>query len=162
MRRDDITHSMVHYLFAIHKLREKQGYARATDIAKDLKLSKGSVSIAVGGLKKKGLVLEDDNRFLLLSKKGHKITHEILGARTLLYYFFKDFLKVSDKKAMDDACKIEHLLSEESQIKLFEFMKDVICSKTKSCTISNVDLKFCDFENLDNFRDSQEGDSCPS
>ena len=64
---NDLTHSMVHYLFSIHKLKEKNGYARVTDVAKELNLTKGSVSIALSGLKKKELVVEDENKFFSLS-----------------------------------------------------------------------------------------------
>ena len=49
----ELTHSMAHYLLTIHKLKEEKGYARVTDIAKDLGLTKGSVSTALTNLKKK-------------------------------------------------------------------------------------------------------------
>jgi Mn-dependent DtxR family transcriptional regulator len=49
---NDLTHSMVHYLLAIHKLKEAKGYARVTDIAHEMGLTKGSVSTALTNLKK--------------------------------------------------------------------------------------------------------------
>ena len=50
---NELSHSMAHYLLTVHKLREEKGYARVTDIAKDLGLTKGSVSTALNNLKKK-------------------------------------------------------------------------------------------------------------
>ncbi|MDA8794015.1 MarR family transcriptional regulator, partial [Bacteriovoracaceae bacterium] len=92
----DLTHSMVHYLLSIHKLKEEKGYARVTDIARELGLTKGSVSTAISNLKKRELVIEDDARFLSLSETGHDEVHKILSSRTLLYYFLKDILGVSE------------------------------------------------------------------
>ena len=50
---NELTHSMAHYLLTIHKLKEEKGYARVTDIAKELGLTKGSVSTALNNLKKR-------------------------------------------------------------------------------------------------------------
>ena len=69
-RESELSHSMVHYLLTIHKLKEDRGYARVTDIARDLGLTKGSVSTALNNLKKKDFVKEeDDTKFLLLTAK---------------------------------------------------------------------------------------------
>ncbi|MEK7433513.1 MAG: metal-dependent transcriptional regulator [Cyanobacteriota bacterium] len=122
---NDLTHSMVHYLFSIHKLKEKNGYARVTDVAKELNLTKGSVSIALSGLKKKELVVEDENKFFSLSEKGHQQVHDILTSRTLLYYFLKDFIGVSEERSIKDACLMEHLMSDETREKFFIFMKSL-------------------------------------
>ncbi len=93
----ELSHSMAHYLLTIHKLKEGRGFARVTDIAKDLKLTKGSVSTALNNLKKKGFVTEEEDcKFLILTEKGHDEVHRILSSRTLLFYFLKDFVGVSD------------------------------------------------------------------
>ena len=107
---NEITHSMAHYLLTIHKLKEDKGYARVTDIAKELGLTKGSVSTALNNLKKRNLVVEDESKFLALSESGHDEVHKILSTRTLFYYFLKDILKVDDKIAHKDSCLVEHLI----------------------------------------------------
>ena len=85
---NDLSHSMAHYLLTVHKLKEQKGYARVTDIAKDLGLTKGSVSTAINNLKKRSLIVEEDeSKFLSLSAQGHNIVHHILSSRTLLFYF---------------------------------------------------------------------------
>lgn len=119
----DLTHSMVHYLLTIHKLKENMGYARVTDIAKEMKITKGSVSIALTNLKKKKLVDENESKFLSLSSIGHEVVHEILSNRTLLFYFLKDVLNVNDETAHKDSCLMEHLVSDETREALFLFMR---------------------------------------
>ena len=146
---NDLTHSMVHYLLAIHKLKETKGYARVTDIANYLGLTKGSVSIALINLRKRRLIIEDENKFFSLSDEGHHEVHNILSNRTLLYYFFRDFLKVDEETAEKDSCLMEHLMSNQSRMKLFDFMKG-LSSK------SSLDWK--SFQSVEDFMKAQIGD----
>ena len=156
----ELSHSMVHYLLTIHKLKENRGYARITDIAKDLELTKGSVSTAVNGLKKKGFVKEEDGtKFLNLTSIGHDEVHQILSSRTLLFYFMKDFLGVSEEIAERDSCMMEHLLSEESRQKFFSFMKDLACNHDGKKSKFQTSLDICKFANPKEFIESQMGDS---
>ena len=143
----DLTHSMAHYLLTIHKLKESKGYARVTDIAKDMGLTKGSVSTALTNLKKRGLVIEDEAKFLSLSEEGHNEVHSILSSRTLLYYFLKDVLGVGEETAHNDSCLMEHLMSDETRRKFFQFMKK---------TSSGLDLS--QFDDHEDFYEAQKGD----
>jgi DtxR family Mn-dependent transcriptional regulator len=151
----ELSHSMAHYLLTIHKLREDKGYARVTDIAKELGLTKGSVSTALSNLKKRNLVVEDESKFLSLSTHGHKEVHQILSTRTLFYYFFKDILNIDDKTAHKDSCLVEHLLSDESTAGLFKFMQKV-SKDTVTNLKTSLDLK--PFKNHDEFSEAQKGD----
>ncbi|MBE8163106.1 MAG: metal-dependent transcriptional regulator [Bdellovibrionaceae bacterium] len=157
-----ITHSTAHYLCAIHKLHEDNGYVRMVDISKLLNFSRGSVSIAIKNLKKKNLVEEDKNGFLNLSKVSHEKVHEILANKTLLYYFLKNFLGVTKNTAELDSCLMEHVLSAESQKKLFLYMKKMQTAEkengNKSCVKTNLDfLNTC--SNFKQFKESQKGDT---
>ena len=151
----ELTHSMVHYLLTIHKLKETKGYARVTDIAKDMGLTKGSVSTALNTLKKRELVEEDESKFLSLSDTGHAEVHSVLTSRTLLYYFLKDILGVDDETAHKDSCLMEHLLSDDTREKFFTFMQNVSFQKKMSFK-SELDLK--PFDNHDDFLEAQKGD----
>jgi DtxR family Mn-dependent transcriptional regulator len=153
----ELTHSMVHYLLAIHKLKENNGYARVTDIAREMKLTKGSVSTAVNNLKKRELVQEDESKFLSLSETGHQEVHNILTSRTLLYYFLKDFLGVSEESSHKDSCLMEHLLSEETRDKFFEFMKRMTEQDGPCLIPSSLDLS--NYSNADEFLKDQKGDT---
>ena len=152
----DLTHSMVHYLLTIHKLKETKGYARVTDIAKDMGLTKGSVSTALNNLKKRKLVIEDESKFLSLSESGHEEVHSILTSRTLLYYFLKDILGVEEDTAHKDSCLMEHLLSSETRERFFSFMQKVSLGKLDQNFSTDLDLD--EFANHDEFLDAQKGD----
>ena len=131
---------MAHYLLTIHKLKEQRGFARVTDIARDLKLTKGSVSTALSNLKKRGLVAEEEDcKFLMLTELGHEEVHKILSSKTLLYHFLHDVLKVTEEVAAHDACLMEHLMSEETREHFFNYMK-----KLDSISVEQ-------FENSDQF-----------
>ena len=118
-----LTHSAAHYLMTIHELLESQGYARVTDIAKRLNITRGSCSISLKPLKKRGLVVEDQNRFLALSEEGKRLASVVEENDKLLTTFFRDVLGVESDQAEVDACKIEHLLSLESSVKLAAFIE---------------------------------------
>lgn len=163
----ELSHSMVHYLLTIHKLKESKGYARITDIAKDLNLTKGSVSTAVNNLKKRDFVVEeDDSKFLLLTEKGHQEVHRILSSRTLLFYFLRDFVGVEEQVAENDACRMEHLMSQETSEKFFSFMKELTCSCEALDDMGSLPESFrfktaldlCRYKTADEFMESQEGD----
>ena len=164
---EELSHTMVHYLLTIHKLKEGKGHARVTDIAKDLDLTKGSVSTAIKSLKRKGLVEEEEkgSKFLLLTQEGHDEVHRILSARTLLFYFLRDFVGVTEQTAAKDSCQMEHLMSIETSSKFFDFMKDLACTckrmdkkalPTRFHFETTLDL--CRFDDADDFAQNQEGD----
>ena len=121
-----ITHSAAHYLMAIDTLRDELGYARATDVADRLSVSRGAASLAIGQLKKRKWVEEDPNRFLLLTPKGHRTAHRIEHNFRVLSKLFEDVLGVSRDVALADACKMEHLMSSETGRRLVWLMHTIL------------------------------------
>lgn len=118
---NDITHSAAHHLTAIMDLKEKRGYARVTDVAKHLNITTGSASTNLKTLKAKGLIEEDENRFLTLTPNGEKIAKAVHSRKHILFEFFTQILKVDPEQAEIDACKTEHLISNETAKKLDKF-----------------------------------------
>jgi DtxR family transcriptional regulator, Mn-dependent transcriptional regulator len=116
-----VTHSAAHHLLAILELTNERGYARVTDVAKHLEITTGSASTNLKSLKHKGLVVEDDNKFLRLSDSGQKLAEAILARRNILQNFFVKVLGVRPEQAEVDACKTEHLLSQETTDKMQSF-----------------------------------------
>ena len=108
------SHSTIHHLMAIHTLFRENGYARGIDIAKNLNISRSSVSTTLGKCREKGYVIEDQNRFYRLSSSGVAIVNSILARRRILEEYLHDVLHLSYADAQVDACKVEHLLSEET------------------------------------------------
>lgn len=123
--RNDVTHSAAHYLMAIKNLRAEFGYARVTDVAERLEVSRGAASMALGQLKRRGLVTEDPHRFLLLTEEGTQLAEQVERNFAILSRFFVEMLGISPDIAQADACKMEHLMSFETgrrMLTLMEFM----------------------------------------
>ncbi|RIL08379.1 MAG: hypothetical protein DCC75_09080 [Proteobacteria bacterium] len=120
---NNITHSAAHHLLAVMELREQRGYARVTDVAKHLNITTGSASTNLKGLKAKGLVSEDDNRFLTLSPEGESLAKAVIARKKIFQRFLTEILKVSEEQAEIDACKTEHLISPETTRKLEKFVE---------------------------------------
>ena len=118
---NEITHSAAHHLLAIYELHQKRGYARVTDVAKFLDITTGSASTNLKSLRSKGLIDEDENKFLSLSEEGQKLAEAIFDRRGVLEEFFIKVLDISEHQANIDACKTEHLLSSETTKKMREF-----------------------------------------
>lgn len=123
---NNITHSAAHHLLAVMALRESRGYARVTDVAKHLNITTGSASTNLKSLKTKGLICEDENRFLTLTNEGEALARAVVGRKKLFHRFLLDVLKVSPEQAEIDACKTEHLISAETTRKLDKFLKDYL------------------------------------
>jgi DtxR family Mn-dependent transcriptional regulator len=120
---NNITHSAAHHLLAILELREKRGYARVTDVARELNITTGSASINLKSLKAKNLIIEDENKFLALSEEGEAVAKAVLMRKKLLFNFLANILKVKPEQAEIDSCKTEHLISAETAKKLQEFIE---------------------------------------
>ena len=124
--RNTLSHSMAHYLMAIERLRADLGYARATDVAEMLEVSRGAASIALSQLKKRGWVGEDPNRFLLLTPEGERITDLVEKNFQTLSQFFERVLGAESDRSFADACKMEHLMSMETGARLMYLMRYVL------------------------------------
>ena len=120
--KNELTHSAAHYLMAIDALREELGYARVTDVAEKLEVTRGAASMSIRQLKKRGWVKEDPNRFLLLADKGEEIVNLVEHNFRILTRFFTDHLGLSKDTAFADACKMEHLLSLDTGKRLLGLM----------------------------------------
>lgn len=126
---NEVSHSVAHYLMAVDRLRSSNGYARVTDVAGLLNISRGAASLALTQLKDRGLVKEDPNRFLLLTDEGERLARQIESNFVLLARFLRDVLGVSAETAEEDACKMEHLLSHSSSQGLLRFLQALFANQ---------------------------------
>lgn len=101
------------YLEAILMIRERQGYVRSIDVADHLKVTKPSVTYSTKRLKEKGYLTSDHAGMLILTDEGLAIAEKTYTKHKILTQFFIQ-LGVDPDVAMDDACKIEHDLSDET------------------------------------------------
>ena len=101
------------YLETIYILSQESDSVRAIDVGQYMGFSKPSVSRALGILKKDGLVSADESGHLKLSKEGNKIAEKIFERHNVLTKMFMA-LGVDEKTASDDACRIEHYISDKT------------------------------------------------
>lgn len=121
--QNPISHSAAHHVVAIVELLEQHGYARVSDVARLLNITRGSASLTLKSLKQRGLVAEDENRFLKLSEEGEKVAASVRGRAFVIRRFFREVLGVSAEEAEVDACKIEHLVSLSTAERLAQFIR---------------------------------------
>jgi len=101
------------YLETILILEKRNGIARSVDVANELGFSKPSISRAVAVLKEDGYVTIGNINQLVLTEKGRKIAEELYEKHLLLKNLLIH-LGVDEKTAEEDACRIEHTLSEKT------------------------------------------------
>lgn len=111
---NEIYESGEDYLETILRLKEQLGQVRSIDIAREMDYSKPSVSRAMKILTEKGLVYMDGRKFIHLTDEGLAKAKSVAGR----HHLFKDMLievfGVSEETAEEDACRIEHIVSEET------------------------------------------------
>lgn len=101
------------YLETIYVLYQKIPNVRSIDVAQEMGFSKPSVSRGVGILKKEGYLTVDHNGFLELTDSGLDLAKKIYERHTVLSEFLVK-IGVSENVAANDACKIEHVISDET------------------------------------------------
>ena len=107
------------YLETLYILSQKSSAVRAIDVGAHMGFSKPSVSRAIGLLKKDGFVKTDEQGFLLLTEAGEEKAKRIYERHLLLSQLLMT-LGVDEETATQDACRIEHYLSD----KTFEAIKN--------------------------------------
>lgn len=121
---NELTHSAAHHLLAIYDVGQQYGgWARVSDIARQLGITRGSVSINLRALKKRGLVLADEHRMVKLSTKGQKTVQGVMAKKAVVKVFLSEVLGVEEAQAEIDSCKIEHLISQPTGEQLVHFMR---------------------------------------
>ena len=114
-----IQESAENYLETILILHNRKGYVRSTDIATELGFSKPSVSVAMKNLRTNEYIAMDENGFISLTDKGMAIASSVYEKHTVLSRWLVS-LGVDPKTAAEDACRMEHVISQESFTKLKE------------------------------------------
>ena len=110
------------YLETIYQLSQEQHSVRSVDVAESLNYSRASVSRAVGLLKKDGYLEMDEDGFLNLTELGKSTAEKIYERHMILTAALKA-LGVDEESAAEDACRIEHVISDKSLAAIKAHMK---------------------------------------
>lgn len=130
-----IQESAEDYLEAILVIKQQKGLVHSIDVARHLEFSKPSVSRAVKLLREDGDLTVSADGSLELTEKGLKIAERIYERHRLLTLWFTE-LGVSEEQAAEDACKVEHDISEETFDKLklhFQETNCELCPQKDTC-----------------------------
>lgn len=112
-----------HYLRAIWELRSRAGYARQTDVARELGVTHATLSVGLKALEERGLVGHDDHRFLVLTPAGERAAREVHHRFAVLRTFLAEVLGVDASAAEREACLIEHDISAQTTERFVDLLK---------------------------------------
>ncbi len=119
-----IKESAENYLETIHILNKRTGSVRSIDVVNELGYSKPSVSIAMKNLRENGFIHVDKDGYITLTDSGREVAETMYERHTVISSWLM-YLGVPKKVALDDACRIEHVISAES----FEALKKHVYEK---------------------------------
>ncbi len=117
-----IMESGENYLETILMLQKRLGDVRSIDIVHELNFSKPTVSVAMKHFRENGYIVVDGAGYITLTEKGLEIANRIYERHVVLAEVLMG-LGVSEKTAYEDACRMEHDISEESFEKIKEHVK---------------------------------------
>ena len=115
-----LTKEAEEYIEEIYRLQKGKGVARTSELAEKLDVALGSVTNTIESLERKGYVIHQPYRGVKLTEKGLKIALKILRKHRLAERFLTDMLKMNWIRVHEEACKLEHALTEEVTSKLEE------------------------------------------
>ena len=118
-----LSHSAAHHLLATGELIDHRGYARVSDIARRLKLTRGSVSVAMQSLRASGMVEQDENHFFRLSPAGQQTVTSLRARHKVVEEFLSDVLGLTHQQAHRESCKMEHLLEAPTVRRLYGLLR---------------------------------------
>lgn len=119
-----IQESGENYLETILMLKKRLGNVRSIDIVNELEFSKPSVSVAIKQFRENGYVIVDDKGYITLTDEGMKIAESVYERHTVLTKVLME-LGVCEETAKEDACRIEHDISQETFDKIKDRMRNL-------------------------------------
>ncbi len=122
-KKTKLSPSTEDYLEAIYLLEKKQKGVRLTDVAQMLSVSKPSVNKALELMMQSSLVEKEKYSLIYLTPKGNKKAQEIIFRHQTIKEFLTTILEVSEKIAENEACMIEHAMSNQTVLKMDLFLK---------------------------------------
>ena len=112
-----------HYLRAIWEVRTRQGYARLTDVARELGITSATLSVGLKPLEARELISHDEHRFLVLTAAGERISREVHHRYPVLRTFLEEVLGIEPATAEREACLIEHDISAHTADRFVDLLK---------------------------------------
>ena len=122
MKKNAITSSIEDYLEVIYECLKQNQKVKAVEISKKLGVSRASVTEALQKLAQKGYIRYEKNKPIELTEIGLKIAEAVALRHSVLCEFFNKILGLDLVEAEENACKVEHVISQNAFEKLIEFI----------------------------------------
>ena len=119
---EKLTASLEDYLEIICNHTNSEKNIRAVDISKELNISRASVTEALKKLANKGFVNYDRYEAISLTETGKEVAQKVVSKHTVLQIFFENILGLSKEEASENACKIEHVITDNAFNKISEYI----------------------------------------
>ena len=118
----NLSKSFEDYIETIYLIKELKGVVRVKDVAKNLKVKMPSVTGAIKKLSDLDLVVYKKYGLIKLTKKGENLAKDVYKKHDALFVFLTRFLGVTKEVALEEACAIEHNISDSTLKKLKKFI----------------------------------------
>ncbi len=130
--------SLEDYLKAIRNLSHSVTEVGITAISEKLDIKKPSVTSAVDRLKEKGFVEHESYGPVVLTERGRKLAREVAERHEVLFKFLTEILDVDRELADEDACRMEHYVSESTLEKISIFVDFLLsCPRDRAIVLEN-------------------------
>jgi len=165
--RNEVTHSAAHYLLAVAAFAKAGRDPRAVDVARQLEVSRAAVSLQIRTLRENGLVDVGDDHRIRLTRSGADLVARIASKREVVRLFLSEVLGVDSETAERDACKIEHLISEDTGAALVRFITclradeaafDEVVRRTRQASVAEARDRAHDLQQLVDLLERAGGD----
>ena len=149
--------SVEEYLEAIYKFNEKGEAAKTTELAEKLNVSPPSVTEMIKKFANEGLIEYEPYKGAILTGKGMALAQKVVRKHRLLERFLQDFLGLKREKVHEEACKLEHSLSDEASAALCKAL-----NMPKTCPDDGQPIPPCtiDVSNCEQCAEKSEKESC--
>ena len=117
-----LSSSLEDYLEIIYNNKDNEKKIRAVDIANTLNISRASVTEALKKLSNKGYINYGRYDTISLTQQGVETARNITSKHTILQRFFEENLGLTTKEASENACKIEHVITDNAFLKISEIV----------------------------------------
>ncbi len=118
-----LSHSAAHHLLAVAGLLKDRGYARVSDIGRELDVTRGSVSVMMQSLKQAGYVAQDDRSFYRLTDEGVQAVAGLRARHEIVERFLVEILGLSAKQSHNESCKLETIVDAPTTRRLMRLLE---------------------------------------
>ena len=118
-----LTASLEDYLEIICNSSLAQEKIRAVDISRKLNISRASTTEALKKLSEKGFINYNRHEAISLTETGKKIAEKVVSKHTILQRFFEEVLNLSTEEASENACKIEHVITDNAFKQISKYLE---------------------------------------